>query len=301
MNETKDDLLAEQFEQCRQHLLSVAYRMLGSLSDAEDAVQESWLRLSRTDMSDVQNTGGWLRTVVSRICLDTLRARGTRREDSLESLEAEGLALAAPRHRVNAAQEAEMADSVGLALLVVLDRLNPVERVAFVLHDMFDVPFDDIAPIVGRSSDTARQIASRARRRVTVGDGMPNADSLRKREVIDAYLAAARRGDFEALIALLDPDIEFEADAAAVLAGASPARGATIIANSALRFRAFSARVIYINGQPGIAVAPRGHLKLLLLPAVENGRITSGQIIGDKETIARFELTVAADTATQIR
>ena len=223
------DLLAERFEANRTNLRAVAYRMLGSVSEADDAVQEAWLRLSRADASEIDNLGGWLTTVVARVCLDMLRSRTSRREEPLgpglpEPIAGDGDTLD-PEHA------AVMADSVGLAMLVVLDTLPPAERVAFVLHDMFAVPFDQIAPIVGRSSDATRQLASRARRRVQGASADPVADRARQREVVEAFLAAARDGRFEALLALLDPDVVVRADRAAVEVGASEeVRGAEAVA-----------------------------------------------------------------------
>ena len=220
--------LAEQFEAKRTHLRAVAYRMLGSLSEAEDAVQEAWLHLSRSDTSGVQNLGGWLTTVVARVCLDMLRSRNSRREEPLgeylpdQSLSSDGVS--------DHEHEALMAESIGLALLVVLETLAPAERLAFVLHDMFAVPFDEIAPIVGRSPTAARQLASRARRRVR-GAAVGDAAHPRQRAVVKAFLAASRDGDFDALLAMLDPDAVLRADHAAVHAGASSeVRGATAVA-----------------------------------------------------------------------
>src|SRR5579859_5860679 len=228
----EQDWLAEQFEANRPHLRAVAYRMLGSLSEADDAVQESWLHLSRADSSAVKNLGGWLTTVVARVCLDQLRARKSRREDSLESA---GASVPEPimsrEDGGNPEDEALLADSVGLALLVVLDALTPAERLAFVLHDLFAVPYDEIAPIVGRSPTAARQLASRARRRVQGAATDPDVDVTRQREVVDAFLAASRGGDFNALLALLDPDVVLRADHAAVHEGASrEVRGAVAVA-----------------------------------------------------------------------
>src|SRR5437016_275370 len=199
------DWLAEQFEAKRTHLRAVAYRMLGSLPEAEDAVQEAWLHLSRSDTSGVANLGGWLTTVVARFCLDMLRSRASRREESLDVEGAEPI-LSQPGG-IDPEQEALLADSVGIALLVVLDTLNPAERIVFVLHDLFAVPFDEIAPIVGRSPTAARQLASRARRRVQGAATVPDVDLTRQREVVDAFLAASRGGDFDALLAVLDPDV----------------------------------------------------------------------------------------------
>ena len=209
------DWLAERFEGQRDHLRAVAYRMLGSLAEAEDAVQDAWLRVSRADAGGIQNLSGWLTTITARVCLDALRARRARREEPIVEGASEPIATAA-----DPAQEAELADSVGLAMLVVLEMLAPAERLAFVLHDMFDVPFEEIAPIAGRSPTAARQLASRARRRVRGGEVPPGRDLDRQREVVEAYLAAARGGDFAALLAVLDPDVVLRADAAA-----DPARG----------------------------------------------------------------------------
>ena len=219
-----DDWLAQRFEENRTHLRAVAYRMLGSISEADDAVQEAWLRLSRSDTSGIENLGGWLTTVVGRVCLNMLRSRRSRREEPLGEPQV-GVHLPDPivsrENGIDPEHEAQLADSVGLALLVVLETLGPAERVAFVLHDLFDLPFDEIAPIVGRSPAAARQLASRARRRVQGAATVPDADLTRRRAVVDAFLAASRGGDFAALLALLDPDVVLRADRAAVQAGAS--------------------------------------------------------------------------------
>src|SRR6266849_2628282 len=221
--------LAEQFEAERPHLRAVAYRMLGDLTEAEDAVQESWLHLSRSDTSGVENLGGWLTTVVARVCLDMLRSRTSRREEPLGAHVPDP--IVSREGGIDPEHEALLADSVGLALLVVLETLAPAERLAFVLHDMFAVPFDEIAPIVGRSETAARQLASRARRRVRGAATVPDADLTRSRAVVDAFLAASREGRFDALLAVLDPDVVFRADRAAVLAGASrEVRGAPAVA-----------------------------------------------------------------------
>src|SRR5438105_7873265 len=221
--------LAARFEENRTHLGAVAYRMLGSPSDADDAVQESWLRLSRSGTSGVENLGGWLTTVVARVCLDMLRSRTSRREEPLEAYVPDP--IVSREGGIDPEHEALLADSVGLALLVVLDTLNPAERLAFVLHDLFAVPFDEIAPIVGRSETAARQLASRARRRVQGAATAPDADLTRQREVVDAFLAASRGGDFDALLAVLDPDVVLRADSAAVHMGASrEVRGAAAVA-----------------------------------------------------------------------
>src|SRR5437870_5514180 len=224
------DWLAERFEESRAHLRAVAYRMLGSGSEADDAVQEAWLRVSRSDPSDVENLGGWLTTIVARLCLDMLRSRTARRE---EPLDADVLGPVVGREdSTDPEREALLADAVGPALLVVLETLAPSERVAFVLHDMFDLPFDEIAPIVGRTPAAARQLASRARRRVQGAAAVPDADLTRQRAVVDAFLAASRGGDFDALLAVLDPDVVLRADGTAVQAGASKeVRGAAAVAD----------------------------------------------------------------------
>src|ERR687889_1195556 len=222
--------LAEQFEANRTHMRAVAYRMLGSMSEADDAVQEAWLRLSRSDTSGIQNLGGWLTTVVGRVCLDMLRSRKSRREVPPRLPEP----IVSREDGIDPEQEALLADSVGLALLVVLETLTPAERLAFVLHDTFAVPFDEIAPIVGRSPAAARQLASRARRRVRGATPAPDADLGRQREVVDAFLAAARAGDFEALVELLDPDIVLRVDRGLLPAGASrEIRGAQAVVEQA--------------------------------------------------------------------
>src|SRR2546430_15722237 len=226
--------LAERFEANRTHLRAVAHRMLGSLSEADDAVQEAWLRLSRSNASEVANLGGWLTTVVGRVCLDMLRSRKSRREESLDAQAPDPI----ESHEVGVDPEhqAVLADSVGLALLVVLETLTPAERIAFVLHDMFDLPFDEIAPIVGRSPTAARQLASRARRRVQGGRAaaLPDADLTSQREVVEAFLAATRAGDFNALLAVLDPDVARRADPAGAPPGGSEVRGAPVVAKLAL-------------------------------------------------------------------
>src|SRR6266498_785543 len=231
MDVTVDDNegLAKQFEDHRAHLNGVAYRMLGSLSEAEDAVQEAWLRLSRSDASNVENLRGWLTVVVARVCLDMLRSRKARHEEALNTELSESVVN--DQDEIGPEREALLADSVGLALLVVLDTLDPAERLAFVLHDMFAVPFDEIASIVDRSPAAARQLASRARRRVQGADAVHNADLSRQCEVGEAFLAASRRGDFEALLAVLDPDVIVRADrAASPLRAASEVRGAQAVA-----------------------------------------------------------------------
>jgi RNA polymerase sigma-70 factor, ECF subfamily len=284
------DFLATQFEANRTHLRSVAYRMLGSLSEAEDAVQEAWLRLSRSDANEIANLGGWLTTVTARVCLDMLRTRESRREDSLDAQ----AGLPAPRATAaDAEQEAILAESVGLALLVVLEMLTPAERLAFVLHDTFAVPFEEIAPIVGRSVEATRQLASRARRRVRGAPAVADADLARQREVVDAYLAASRGGDFDALVALLDPDVVLRADAGAVRFGASAdVRGAQAVAASALRHRAQFARPALVNGTAGLVVAPRGHLLMALAFTIRDGRIADIEVIGEPSRVRGLGLGV---------
>jgi RNA polymerase sigma-70 factor (ECF subfamily) len=294
----EQDWLAEQFESSRGHLRAVAYRMLGSLTEAEDAVQEAWLRLSRSDTSEVQNLGGWLTTVVGRVCLDMLRSRGSRREDLLDGALPEPTAGDHRVDPVDPEREAVLADSVGLALLVVLETLEPAERLAFVLHDMFALPFDEIAPIVGRTPTAARQLASRARRRVQGGAAVPDPDLARQREVVNAFLAACRGGGFDALLAVLDPDAVLRIDASAVPAGATRLiRGAPAVARQALLFsrRARFTQPALVNGSVGMVVAPRGRLLLALGLTIADGRITEIDIIADPERLDRLDLAVLVD------
>ena len=289
--------LAEQFEQNRPHLRGVAYRMLGSLSEAEDAVQEGWLRLSRSDTSAVENLSGWLTTVVARVCLDMLRSRKSKREESFEEhaehVEHASNTIRDPNDAVDPEQEALLADSVGLALLVVLETLAPAERLAFVLHDMFDLSFDEIAPIVNRSPTAARQLASRARRRVQGADTTPNATLTRQREVVEAFLAAARGGNFEALLAVLDPDAVLRSDPAALPPGApTEIRGAAGIANRAVRGGARAARPALVNGEVGVIVAPRGRLLMVLRVTITNGKIIEIEAIADPARVRQLDLAI---------
>jgi RNA polymerase sigma factor (sigma-70 family) len=290
MDEKK--LLTRKFEEKRGHLRSVAYRMLGSMTDADDAVQEAWLRLNRTDVGDVGNLGGWLTTVVARVCLDMLRSRKSRREDPILEGEPES-AVEFATGSDDPEREIVLADSVGLALLVVLETLNPAERVAFVLHDMFDLPFDEIAPIVGRSPEASRQLASRARRRVQGADVSRQADNDRRRQVVDAFLAASRGGDFEGLLRLLDPDVTFHADAAAMrLGGMAEMRGADAVAK-AFQGRARSARPALIDGLPGYAVYA-GEKLLLVARLSFNGHVIAGiDAVADPDALANMELELA--------
>ena len=286
--------LAERFETHRTHLRAVAYRMLGSLSEADDAVQESWLRLSRSDTSDVGNLGGWLTTVVARVSLDMLRSRKSRREEPWDALVPDP--IISREDGVDPEHQALLADSVGLALLVVLDTLAPAERLAFVLRDMFAVPFEEIAPIVGRSEAATRQLASRARRRVQ-GAPEPDPDVSRQREIVDAFLAAARGGNFEALVSVLDPDVVLRADRGAPAGGSGEIRGAANVANQALTFSRLGAGggVIHralVNGAAGVVSVRDGQPFSVLGFTVAGGRIVEIDILADPERLARLDLTV---------
>jgi len=288
------DFLAEQFEENRTHLRAVAYRMLGSLSEAEDAVQEAWLRLSRSDTGGVENLGGWLTTVVGRVCLDMLRSRRSRREEPLGARFPDP--IVGRQGGIDPEYEALLSDSVGLALLAVLETLSPAERLAFVLHDMFAVPFDEIATIVDRSPAASRQLASRARRRVRGAVTSPDADLARQREVVDAFLAAARGGDFDALVAVLDPDVVLRADREAVPAGASrEVRGAPAVARRAAKGRARAARPALVNGAVGVVVAPRGRLLMVLGFTIRGGEIVEIDAIADSARLRKLDLAVLDD------
>jgi RNA polymerase sigma factor (sigma-70 family) len=286
--------LAAQFEDNRAHLRAVAYRMLGSVTEADDAVQEAWLRVSRADRSAVQNMGGWQTTIVARICLDMLRARKNRQEEPLAAFPPDQ--VAGRPDGVDPEHEAVLSDSVGLALLVVLDTLAPAERLAFVLHDMFAVPFEDIAPIVGRSPAATRQLASRARRRVQAPGPGPEADRTRQREVVDAFLAASRGGDFAALLAVLDPDVVLRADPAAVQVGAlATARGAVAVAQNFVG-RAKAARPALIGGAAGAVWAPGGTPRVAFAFTVVEGRIVEINILADPDRLAELGVTVVEPT-----
>ena len=291
MNE--HEFLADRFEAHRAHLKAVAYRMLGSLSEADDAVQEAWLRLSRTDTSAVDNLGGWLTTVVGRVCLDMLRSRTSRREDPLESHLPDPIVSHADG--IDPEQEALVAEGVGLALLVVLESLSPAERVAFVLHDMFAVPFEEIGPIVGRSPAAARQLASRARRRVQGAAPVPDPDLARQRQVVDAFLAAARGGDFDALVAVLDPDVVLRADRGAVPAGGlTEIHGAATVAGQALAFRRFgySAQPALVNGAAGVVSTEDGRPVSVMSFTITGGKIVEIDILADPDRLRHLDLTV---------
>jgi RNA polymerase sigma factor (sigma-70 family) len=278
------EFLAERFEAHREHLRAVAYRMLGSVTDAEDAVQEAWLRLARVDAAEVANLGGWLTTVVSRVCLDMLKHRKVVREEPLETHVPDPIVAEDP------AEEAVLADSVGLALLVVLETLTPAERLAFVLHDMFGVPFDEIAPIVQRTTANATQLASRARRRVR-GAARPDGDLPAQREVVEAFMAASRAGDFEALLAVLDPNVVLRVDFGA--SGPSKlVRGAESVAGQALLYArgAAGARHVVINGAAGIVPMLAGKPRAVFSPTVRGGRIVEINILADPDRLAKLEL-----------
>jgi RNA polymerase sigma factor (sigma-70 family) len=290
------DWLAEEFEEQRPRLRAVAYRMLGSLSEADDAVQESWIRLSRTDTSGVENLGGWLTTVVARVSLNMLRSRKVRREEPLGVHVPEPIVDRAdgtdPEH------EALLADSVGLALLVVLETLSPPERLAFVLHDMFAVPFDEIAPVVDRSPEAARQLASRARRRVQGETPVPDADLNSQREVVDAFLAAAREGDFEGLVALLDPDVVLRADVGVEGPGVSrEVHGAEEVARRAVLFSRLGLVVqpALVNGAPGAVTTRDGRPYSVGGFTVRNRKIVAIDILADPERLDQLDLTVLDD------
>jgi RNA polymerase sigma factor (sigma-70 family) len=287
----QNEWLAQQFQEQRPHLRAVAYRMLGSLSEADDALQEAWLRLSRRDTSDVENLGGWFTTIVARVALNMLRARKAKREDSLEARMPDPVVTAPagpdPEH------EALIADSVGLALLVVLETLGPAERLAFVLHDMFAVPFDEIATITGRSPAAARQLASRARRRVRAQAPVPDADLARQREVVDAFAAAAEEGDFESLVAVLDPDIVLRADGGPDKPEESVVvRGARAVASRAIGFAQLGrfARPVLVNGAVGAIVAPEGRPYSVIGFTVVDGRIAEIDILSDPARLAELGL-----------
>jgi len=289
----ESEWLARSFEAHRAHLRAVAYRMLGSLADADDAVQETWLRMARSDTSGVQNLRGWLTTVAARVCLDMLRARAARREDPLSVHVPDP--ILGPAAGPGPEEEALLADSVGLALLVVLDTLSPGERLAFVLHDVFAVPFEEIARILDRSPDAAKQLASRARRRLGGTVRPPDADHTRQREIVDAFLAAARGGDFGALLALLDPDVVLRADAGAGPMG--PSRlvlGSRAVAGQVLGFARFArfARPVLVNGAPGLIAAPDGQPISVLGVTIRGGKIVEIDVLADPERLRQLDLTV---------
>jgi RNA polymerase sigma factor (sigma-70 family) len=288
----EQQFLAEQFEQHRAHLRAVAYRMLGSLTEADDAVQEAWLRLSRSDADAIENLGGWLTTVVSRVCLNLLRSRTTRREDLIDPhvpdpiVTVEGV--------LGPEEEAMLADAVGVALLVVLETLTPAERLAFVLHDTFAVPFEQVAAVLGRSPEATRQLASRARRRVRGATATPDADLGKQRAVVDAFFAAARAGDFEGLVAVLDPDVVARSDGGRQrlkLSGVTT--GAAAVAGQALTYAnpAADLRPALVNGAAGVVVTIGGRAFSIMGFTVVDGRIVAINSLVDPERIAELDLT----------
>jgi RNA polymerase sigma factor (sigma-70 family) len=288
------DWLVDRFEQQRPRLRGVAYRMLGSLSEADDAVQEAWLRLSRADAGEVSNLAAWLTTVVARVCLNMLRSRQTRREEPLDVHVPDP--VVSREDGLDPEQQALLAEGVGLALLVVLETLAPAERLAFVLHDMFAVPFEEIAPIVGRSPAAARQLASRARRRVQGAAPVPDPDVARQREVVDAFFAAARGGDFEALVAVLDPDVVLRSDRGA-LPGSVVLRGAEAVAGQAIMFAGPSrvARPALVNGVAGVVVTVDGQPVSVMAFTVTDGKIVAIDALGDPERLSQLDLAVLGD------
>ena len=295
MDESK--WLADRFEEHRAHLRAVAYRMLGTLSEADDAVQDAWLRLSRSEASEIENLGGWLTTVVARVCLNMLRARNVRREESLEVHLPDP--IVSPEGELQPEEEALLADSVGLALQVVLDSLAPAERLAFVLHDMFELPFEEIAPMIGRNPAAARQLASRARRRVKGAKvPEPDPDLARQRAVVDAFFSAARGGDFDALVALLDPNVVLRADFGPWRPAASRViRGAAAVARQA-RLGANPAAQLHpalVNGAAGVVVTVRGRPFVVMAFTVAAGKVVEIDVIGDRDRVRRIAAAVLTD------
>jgi RNA polymerase sigma-70 factor (ECF subfamily) len=286
----QEEWLAERFQDQRPHLRAVAYRMLGSLSEADDALQEAWLRLSRADSSGVENLAGWFTTVVGRVSLNMLRARKAKREESLETRLPDP--IVSTDTEVDPEHEALISDSVGLALLVVLETLAPAERLAFVLHDMFAVPFDDIASITDRSPEAARQLASRARRRVRGQSPVPDADLARQRSVVDAFFAAAREGDFEGLVSVLDPDILLREDGGTERPDLNAViRGARAVAERALSFAHLSPelRPVTINGAAGVLVVPGGRLFAVMAFTVTDGKVVEIDVLADPARLGPIE------------
>ena len=294
----ENEWLAGRFEEHRARLRAVAYRMLGSLAEADDAVQDTWLRLSRSGADDVANLGGWLTTVVARVCLNMLRSRNIRREESLEVHLPDP--VISPDPALQPEDEALLADSVGLALLVVLDALTPAERLAFVLHDMFELPFEEIAPLVGRTPAAARQLASRARRRVKGADiPAPDTDLARQREVVSAFFSASRGGDFDALVALLDPGVVIRSDGGPKHPSASVVmRGAETVAGQALMFSRTDADLhpVLVNGAAGVVVTVRGRPFSVMAFTVAGGRIVEIDAIADPDRVRRIAADVLSDS-----
>jgi len=296
----EDQWLADRFEEHRAHLRAVAYRMLGSLTEADDAVQDTWLRLSRSGAGEVDNLGGWLTTIVARVCLNMLRSRNLRREESLGVHLPDP--LISPEGELQPEEEALLAESVGLALLVVLDTLAPAERLAFVLHDMFELPFEEIAPMVGRTPAAARQLASRARRRVKGAEvPAPDPDLARQREVVDAFFSAARGGDFDALVAVLDPDVVLRLDSGARRPAASlMIRGAAAVARQAQSGLAAGLRAAHlhpalVNGAAGVVVTVRGRPITVMGFTVADGKVAEIDAIADPERVRKIAAAVLND------
>ena len=283
--------LANIFEAHRKHLQAVAYRMLGSLNEAEDAVQESWFRLTRVDTSGIENMGGWLTTVVSRICLDMLRSRKSRREESIEAHASD--TITSQENIIDPEQEAILADSVGIALLVVLGNLNPAERISFVLHDIFALPYNEIAPIVGKSEVATRQLASRARQRIRGAKAVPESGHDYQRDVVQAFLAAAHAGNFDTLVAVLDPDVILRDDRQT--GAARVTRGAVELAKQVSGRAQKAAQLALVNGTVGIIVAPQGKLLYVLKFTMSHGKITEVDLISDPERISQLDLALLND------
>jgi len=286
--------LAEQFEAHRSHVRAVAYRMLGSVTEAEDAVQETWIRLSRTDVSSVENLRAWLTTVVARVCLDMLRTRASRREDPLDVHVPDPIIRPIGREAEGPEADAILADSVGLALLVVLEKLEPAERLAFVLHDVFGMTFEEIAPIVDRSLVATRQLASRARRRVQGQAPTPDADLRQQRRVVEAFLAAAQKGDFEALLGVLDPDIVLRADGGAVKGMSRLVRGAQAVVAQAAAFSKIdlSDQIVLVNGNVGVVTRlPDGRVFSVVAFTIADGKVVEMDILADPERLGRLDLS----------
>jgi RNA polymerase sigma-70 factor, ECF subfamily len=291
----EQEWLAEQFEEQRPHLRAVAYRMLGSLNEAEDAVQDAWLRLSRSDTSEVENLRAWLTTIVARVALNMLRSRRTRSEQPLDVHVPDP--IIDPADGTDPEHEALLADSVGLALLIVLETLTPAERLAFVLHDMFAVPFDDIAPIVDRSPEATRQLASRARRRVRGADPVPDPDLNAQWKVVEAFIAAAREGDFEGLVAVLDPQVVLRADGGAVAGLSNYVRGAEAVASQAVLWSRvdLTFKRALVNGAAGVVTFLHGKPFSIAAVTIKNGKIAEMDFLADPERIGQLDLTVLAD------
>ena len=295
--EKHGEWLAGQFEENRGRLRAVAYRMLGSATEADDAVQEAWLRLSRSDAGTIENLGAWLTTVVSRVCLDMLRSRTAKREEALETSSIEP--IASTERRKDPEQETLLADSVSLAVLIVLDRLDPAERIAFVLHDMFSIPFEEIAAILGRSPDATRQLASRARRRVQGTPAVPTASLAEQRQAVKAFLDALKKGDFEALVAALDADVVVRIDEASTRAGAPrEIRGARNWAKGAIAFSRQAVgdvQTMLVDGEVGLVWAPHGQVERVLRLSIAGGKIAEVEIIGNQERLREVELAVIGE------